>query len=234
MKKILLLIIVFSANLSNSFSQIKEWKVGITAFPLLAWSRATPEQFTNESNVRYEFSGVGTKLRGGFGFFGDYFYNDNIAFNIGLNYYFAGSGFKVTNNTQSENTVKNIATQHIQVPLGLKLISNYITDNFKIFFNPGITTDFRVVTYINGKKEYQPTSGAALVNNNKFTHFFGLNFRIAAGVEYTLPNDMTAIIGFSYSRGLLNTTKDEEYRARTKNAFMIKNDYVSLDLALRF
>ena len=237
MKKIFTLISVFYLLINFSFAQQKELKVGIRVFPSLAWSRVEPQTYIDGNGNETNFKSQPVKFRGGFGVFGDYYFNDNFAFSTGLTYYFAGSGFLYTIDSVSttvNTTIKNnYSTQHFQVPLAFKLITNEIADNTKIYISVGVAGDIRTATAINGKSNYQPLTGASK-SNNDFTYLLGLNFQVGAGVEYSLKNEMKVLLGFTYSRGLFNTSNNDAFSKLYNNSFSLKNDYVALDLGLKF
>lgn len=231
MKKIFSLfsIVYLLSHVANA--QVNELKVGIKVFPALAWSRVEPETYRDEFGNLSEFGSQPVKLRGGFGIFGDYYFNDNLAFSTGLYYYVAGSGFKIKDASGTQKY--DYAMQNFQVPLALKLFTNEIVDNLQVYFSAGTAVDFRTNTNVNGKNNFQPATGPSK-SYNEWTYLLGLNLQAGAGIEYKLQNDMKVILGFTYSRGLFNVSNNDAFRNAYNKSFSLKNDYVGLDLGLKF
>lgn len=216
----------------TSFSQVKEVKFGVKIFPAVAWSRVSPEKFVDATNQEYTFSDNGIKLRGGIGIFADYHFTDNYVFTTGLNYLVNSSGYNIKTPT---GEIKNrYSLQYVQVPIAFKLITNELADMLKVYFALGVTGDILVGTRINGEKELQVAPAAPVEKNSRFIFPISSNLNISSGIEYEISGGTKLLIGLTYSHGLANIDSGKSGVSKAYNTFAILNNYLALDLGIKF
>jgi hypothetical protein len=104
------------------------------------------------------------------------------------------------------------------VPLTLKLFTEEIGLDKKIYFQFGGTVDF--MTNSEGDEEN-------IVQSFKF---IDLNSLLAVGLEYGIGINTKIFGGIVYQRGLLNTINRNTYG----DNFNLRNDFVGLEVGLIF
>ncbi|MFN0048454.1 MAG: outer membrane beta-barrel protein [Cytophagales bacterium] len=232
-KNIIIALISFS---TLALAQEKELKFGLKAFPALAWSRVEPEAWTDGNGIKYNYAANPAQFRGGFGIYADYYYNDNVAFNFGLNYIFNSSGYTITSSDNSIASVEDkreYSIQYVQLPLALKLISNEVVDNIKIYFSAGLALNVTSGANVDGKSTYQANGSVNVTRYTSEISLFALDFITSTGVEYELDNGMKLLLGVSYMHGLfdLNTRSEDRYK---KSGFAVRNSLFALDVGIKF
>lgn len=232
-KNIFVLLITFT---TCAMAQVKELKFGLKAFPALGWSRVDPASFTKSDGSTINYEANPAQFRGGFGLFADYYYNDNVAVNFGLNYLFNSSGYSISASDGSiakSDGVREYSIQYLQLPLALKLISNEVMDNVKIYFSPGFALNLNTGANIDGKSTFQSKPGDPVKRYTKEISLFALDFIVSTGVEYELSNGMKALIGISYMHGLFdfNSRNDDFIK---DGGFAVRNSLIALDFGLKF
>ena len=242
MKKLITASLLFLLSHLPSFSQVNEVKFGVQVFPSIAWTRVTPDSYTDPAGTTYTFSSNGGKLRGGIGIFADYHFTDNYVFTTGVNYLLNASGFQVTVSNPlapglSGTGTKTYSLQYVQVPIAFKLVTNEFVDMIRAYFKVGITGDVLVGTRIDGKSSYQPAPGSPVIQNSRYISLFSTNLNLSPGIEYEIAGGTRLLIGVTYSRGLMeiNSNKSKEFFGGNDiSGFSLKNDYISLDLGVKF
>ncbi|MDX2196790.1 MAG: outer membrane beta-barrel protein [Cytophagales bacterium] len=221
---------------AGSIHAQKQYRFGIKLYPALAWSRVSPEVWADAAGIRYEYTGSGTKLRGGLGFVFDYYLSDNFVFGTGLNYYHHGSGYGIVTITSTiNNTINNNYTmQVIQLPLTAKFISNEVADRLKITVGAGFALDYMTGASNNDKSNYQKTNGGQIIYYSQDINNFNLNFTFAPGVEYELGGDFIIFTSILYGRGLLDANHGSTGIANDKNNFTWHNDYIAWEFGVKF
>ncbi len=230
MKANIIIVVMAISTLVNA--QEKELKFGVKAFPIIAWSRVSPEEYKESPTINYVFESNGAKAGAGFGIFTDYYFNENIAFSLGINYIFSSSKFLINKNGSTE-IVRNYDTQYLQLPISIKLITNEITDRVKLYISPGMGLNLLTAASVDGKSSYQKTVGEPVTRYTSELGLIDINFIIATGVEYELDNNMKLILGISYMHGFLNMNKiDTPYISNSE--FSLKNNVLGLEVGLKF
>ena len=207
-----------------SFSQVK---IGIQFSPNLSWQRIDDATKT--------LSNKGMSLKTGGGAFVDYEFSDNYAFHSGLFYTTKGSGVKFQFPTDTSGGVKDTAIkmslQYLQIPVAIKLFTNEIGTDMRMYFVVGGTINTNLTAKFNGDKSYTNSSQEA-VEYKKSINFFGLSSLVSAGVEMQLGGETWVFGGVTYNRGLLNiNNKKDGFQV---NGFQMYNEYISLDMGLKF
>lgn len=219
MKKLLLALgFLFMTN--AAFAQ---WEIGIKLSPSIATNRVVaPKEFN--------FSTMNAKTHFGGGVIADYFFGENYAFSTGIIYNAKGAGVKY-NYTKGTTTIKGedeFAIQYLEIPITLKLFTNDIATDTRLYFQAGGSLDPRISAKVNGDK--------LDADNKKYTTHFNLmdiSALFGAGAEMQMGESTRIFGGFSYHRGLIDIDDFYEEKFDNKN-IEIKNTYVALDLGLKF
>jgi len=244
MKKILLTILLGAASVSvfsqdkpaaapASTNSGKETRVSLVFSPNMTWNRATSEK--GVENETYKTSGVGVRYRTGINV--DFHFGQNASFTTGLFYLVKRANFQVNSGTKDTTLGGDYKynLQYLQVPLTLKMFTNNIADDFKLYFQLGPTLDFK----INEKRVEGDVS--TLEAKNVFL-FFDAGLMAGAGVEWQLGSSTAAFFGLSYNRSLLNGINPlikynkipSNQDPKLVNHLNMKTDFISLDLGVKF
>jgi hypothetical protein len=209
-----------------AFAQVE---IGLKVSPSISYLRTDSPSATS-------FSSESSKFSFGGGIFMDYFFGENYAFNTGL--FLTGKGGTISYTDRSGSATarveQKIAMQYLEVPLTVKLFTNEVAPDTRIYFQVGGSLAIPVQTRINGQKNYIDP-----FNSNNETsagsHVFDLDANIIGGVgaEYQLGQSTKFLAGLSYHHGLIDT---DRYFEKTRNFdnVNIKNSIFSLDLGLKF
>ena len=152
------------------------------------------------------------------GIFVDYELSENYYFNSGVN--FSARKFRFEGsydfNQVTITTEEEIKLQYVQVPISLKLYTNEVALDKKVYFQVGATADFKV------QDDYQP-----LVGDNKM-NFFDTSLLIASGMEMTMGSNTTVFGGISFNRHFLDMFSDDP------NDFSGSNSFIGLEIGVKF
>ncbi len=231
MKKALLTVAAL-ALAPAAFAQVE---IGLKVSPSISYLRTDSPSATS-------FSSESSKFSFGGGIFMDYFFGENYAFNTGL--FLTGKGGTIsyieqtgavgTGGGQPGRVEQKIAMQYLEVPLTVKLFTNEVAPDTRIYFQVGGSLAIPVQTRINGQKNYiDPFNGNS--ESTAGSHVFDVDANIigAVGAEYQLGQSTKFLAGLSYHHGLIDT---DRYFEKTRNfdSVNIKNSIFSLDLGLKF
>jgi hypothetical protein len=227
MKKILLTIAALAVA-PAAFAQVE---IGLKVSPSISYLRTGSPSATS-------FQGESSKFSFGGGIFMDYFFGQNYAFNTGL--FLTGKGGTISY-TDPKSAIatpvrveQKIAMQYLELPLTIKLFTNEVAPDTRIYFQVGGSLAVPVQTRINGEKNYID----AFDSNNETSagsHVFDIDANLigAVGAEYQLGQSTKFLAGLSYHHGLVDTDRYFE-KTRKFSDVSIKNSVFSLDLGLKF
>lgn len=227
MKKIFLTVAAL-AIAPAAFAQVE---IGLKVSPSITYLRPDSPSGTS-------FSSENSKLSFGGGVFMDYFFGENYAFNTGL--FLTGKGGTLSYNdrtatgTTSVRVEQKIGMQYLELPLTIKLFTNEVAPDTRVYFQVGGSLAVPVQVRINGEKYYTD-----LYDNNNQTkagkHVLDIDANIigGAGVEYQLGQSTKLLAGISYHHGLVDFDRYFE-RNRGFSDVNIKNSVFALDLGLKF
>lgn len=219
MKKIFLAVCCLFLT-SSAFAQ---WEIGIKLSPSVASNRVVaPKEFN--------FSAMNAKTHIGGGVILDYFFGENYAFSTGLIYNAKGAGVRY-NYTSGTTTMKGedeFGIQYLEIPVTIKLYTNDIATDTRLYFQAGGSLDPRISAKVNGEKLDEA--------NEKYTSHFNLadiSALFGVGAEKQMGESTKIFGGFSYHRGLVDIDDYYEEKFNNKN-IEIKSSYLALDLGLKF
>ena len=206
-------------------------EIGLKISPSVNYFRA--------SSQNTGFQGDGAKIGFGGGVFLDYFFGENYAFNTGL--FLTGKGGTYSYNEKVFSpggspvpVSQKLGIDYVEVPLTIKLFTNEVATDTRLFFQVGPSVAIPVGARINGDKFYNDP-----YNNNASTkaldHVFGVDVNIlgSIGAEYQLGKSTKALFGISYHHGLIDIDRYFE-KDRGFSDVTIKNSVFALDLGLKF
>jgi hypothetical protein len=227
MKKILLTVAAL-ALAPAAFAQVE---IGLKVSPSISYLRTDSPSGTS-------FSSENSKFSFGGGIFMDYFFGENYAFNTGL--FLTGKGGTISyyepiiGASTRPQVSQKIAVQYLELPLTIKLFTNEVAPDTRLYFQLGGSLAVPVQTRINGDKYYTD----AYDNNNQTKagqHVLDIDANLIGGfgAEYQLGQSTKLLAGVSYHHGLIDF---DRYFQRTRNFsdVNIKNSIFALDLGLKF
>jgi hypothetical protein len=210
MKKLL-----FSALfLLSVFIADAQVRFGFKAVPNISFNRIDAEA----DNTDFDTEGVGLRFQLGPIF--DFEFKENHYFSTGIIFTSKRSAFSAdsTFNTTTTTYTEDYSPQYLQVPVTLKLFTEEIGLDKKIYFQFGGTVDF--MTNSEGEDE----------NIVQSFRFIDLNSLLAIGMEYGIGINTKVFGGVVYQRGLLNVIKENIYG----DNFNLRNDFVGLEVGIIF
>lgn len=235
MKKILTLILATTIS-SNIFAQLK---AGLKFSPTLAMNAITDNSGI-EDNESYDDNGLGLRYSTGINL--DFHFNNTVAFGTGLWFSVRKVGITTTNDlvpSPNNKTDEVYNLQYLQIPLTLKMFTNEIADDMRLYFQVGPSVDFKINEKLLKGNELDKPVYAAAFNDGKRAVFSYIDLSIigGAGVEYQMGEHTALFAGLSYNRGLLNSLNpllkwgDGSYVNADINN---KTSAISLDLGIKF
>jgi len=214
-----------------AFAQVE---IGLKVSPSISYLRTNSPSATS-------FQSESSKLSFGGGIFMDYFFGQNYAFNTGL--FLTGKGGTISYLDRNPNPVSSsgsvrveqkIALQYLELPLAIKLFTNEVAPDTRIYFQVGGSLAVPVQARINGEKNYIDASNSnSETSAGSHVLLIDANFIGAMGAEYQLGQSTKLLAGISYHHGLVNLDRYFE-RTRGFSDVNIKNSVFSLDLGLKF
>jgi hypothetical protein len=227
MKKIFLTVAAL-ALAPAAFAQVE---IGLKVSPSIAYLRP-------DSPAGTSFASEKSKLSFGGGVFMDYFFGENYAFNTGL--FLTGKGGTISYNDRTAGGATNvrveqkIAMQYLELPLTIKLFTNEVAPDTRVYFQVGGSVAVPVQVRINGEKYYtDPYDNNNQTKAGKHVLDIDANIIGGAGVEYQLGQSTKLLAGLSYHHGLIDFDRYFE-RNRGFSDVNIKNSVFALDLGLKF
>jgi len=202
-----------------------QWEIGLKITPSISGNRVVaPDEFN--------FKSLNAKTHFGGGVIADYFFSENYAFSTGLIYNARGAGvsynYSPTTGSTRQQGSDEFSIQYLEIPITLKLYTNDIATDTKLYFQAGGSLDPRISAKVNNDK-----LDADDESNTRHFNFMDISALIAAGAEKQVGESTKVFAGISYHRGLADI--DNYYEDRFNNKKIeIKNSYFALDLGLKF
>lgn len=227
MKKIVFPVF-FSLVLNSVFSQID---IGIQIAPSISINRVANDikEFTLEADkANFSFT-AGPVI--------DAYFTDNIAFSTGIWY----ANKKST--LISEGTNLAYSLQYVQVPITVKLFTNNISNNSRLYSQLGGTLDVKITEKALNDQTLE------LRKSRAFGKLYDAGLLISAGIETNIGTSNKLYAGISYHRGLVNVyTKDmrnhlkqlakdttpTDHSEIDSSQMAYKNDLISLIVGFKF
>lgn len=214
-----------------SLSAFSQLRLGLRFSPGLAFNRAMEQEPNDTINVSER--GVGIRFFAGPEF--NFILGENYVFTTGIWYASRRSGITISD-VEAGDLLKAVYNlQYLQIPLTMKLYTNDIAVDTKLYFQLGGTFD----TKLNDRANQ---IDVRRITVDKFRRF-DASILIGSGVQLQMGQNTFLLAGISYTRGLINTIKLnpdvlvlDSGRAidPTTLDVTLNNDLLALDLGLRF
>lgn len=228
MKKFLLAFLVMGASVGTAAAQVE---IGLKVSPSITNLRAESPSSTTGTGFQNEKAKVGI----GGGVIVDYFFGQNYAFSTGI--FLTGKGGTVSYYDAATNTrqKQKIGIQYLEVPVTVKLFTNDIATDTKLYFQVGGTLNGALSARINGDKFYQDPGYKPAESSKASKHVIVPDVALLGGlgVEYQMGQSTRLLVGLSYHRGVVNIDRYFE-KTRKFRDVSLKNNEVALDLGIKF
>ncbi len=231
MKKVLLSLGLALGILSTAQAQVE---IGLKISPNIGFNR-----FTDSKTVKLGNDGSRPHIGGGLVV--DFFFGENYAFNTGLELVSKGGSTKSVSTTTVDDGVGGTTTvvtpytlklgaQYVQAPLGIKLFTNEIAPDTRLYFLLGGEVGVLAGARDNGSKTFKGT----FHKDDKVTKYintFEAGVQVGLGAELLMGKSTKAFGGVSYHRGLTNIADKTLYNDK---GVAMQNDLFALDIGLKF
>ncbi len=186
----------------------------------------------------------------------DFYFGQNYAFATGLWYTGKRLGVKEIITRRVDGVLENSETisvnnnQYLQIPVTLKLFTNEVASDMRVFFQLGGLLDFKLSENL---KTWNSTVGERKPKDNAYNPL-GISLYLGSGVEYQMGENTVLFGGLSYQRKLTNSLSksgpfpkaalNEDTQAVTNirnerdgnaiKAYSVFGDLVSLEIGIKF
>lgn len=207
MKKYLVILVIL---MSISYARAQT-ELGLKISPLLSVNRVTDD----EDDLNVSADGVGFRMS--FGPIVDIYLKENYYISTGIFYTPKRAGIVTNDGVTSKK--EDYKLQYLQLPAGLKLYTNELALDKRLYFQIGTLTEIKI--------HEKNDDGDIYIEK-----FRPVDFSVMAGfgLEYRIGVSSSVFGGISYTRGLINAASKRLGDAD----FSLKNDLVSLDFGIKF
>lgn len=210
MKQFIFVIVTLFASIEG-FTQVK---IGLQLSPVLSSNRVETQ------SDQYTLKNDGSKLKFKLGVIVDLPLSDNYYFSTGLLYVPKRVALKATETLTNITIAEEYNLQYLQIPLTMKLYTNEISLDTRLFFNLGANAEIAI------SEKFDKDN--VIIEDFKF---FDMSLVLGAGIEYKLGTNTTVYGAIVYNRGLVNPIGDA---LDVGEKILLKNDMISLDLGIKF
>lgn len=223
------------------FGQDSKFKLSLRFAPNLSMTRVVDK----DENDRHNFEAGGSGLRFSAGILGEQYFNKNYAFYSGLWYTSYRSSMKFNSENSSPSyagsTIRNI--QYVQIPLALKMLTNEIGTDMRMYFVIGGTAGFRISEKEVEFKSTEPANAdgvQSITRPRKSDNAYilpDLGLLTTIGVEYQMGENTALFGGISYNRGLLNAAGSKGpfvHSLSSSRYYRVSHSLISLEMGIRF
>lgn len=209
---LILLLLTISLNVAQA-----QTKLGLKFSPTASLNR-----ISNQSDT-LDFSDDGAAIKFLFGLSADVEISDTYSFSTGVIYTPKHVSFAVVGENGGSYVIglEEYRLHYLMVPISLKLYTNEIQPDAKLYFQVGATGEVKIFD--------EPTD-ERYVGIEKF-NLFNASALLGLGLEYKVGLNTILTGGFSYYRGLLNAINKT---IQIDDELIIKNDMISFDIGVKF
>lgn len=183
----------------------------------------------------------GASVRFSAGPIADFFFADNYAISTGLWYTVKRASFRVPNgsftdaqgNSLGSQTIYNLQT--IQIPVTVKLYTNEIAPDIRVYFQLGGTFDGKLAE--KAKEENNNLLATLSEQQDEKAAFKPIDIALylGAGAEMVLGTNTAIFGGLNYNRGLVNALTGLDYNgSKINDDLKLRNQLVSLEVGIKF
>ena len=199
----------------SAFGQIQDYKIGIKIGPSFSNVRTSVEG----SNTSLNRDGTAVKFL--LGAFVDIPFKENYYFHTGINFASKATKIRASSNTVPGPLNEEYDHEYLQVPMLLKLYTNEIFLDTRLFFNFGLVPELRLNT-----SNEDPAN--LLVTKFKT---FDLAGNFGGGVERGIGVNTRVFASLNYNIGFLNQISVQN---PAWNTFDLKSNLISLEFGVKF
>ena len=216
-KFILIISILFVSYLSNAQS-----KLGLKFSPVISSNRVALVDST------YDVTSDGSNGTFSVGLIYDHEITETYFFSTGLIFVPKKTSFLVSGEEDTtslpagQSPRESYKLQYLQVPISLKLFTNEVMPDGRVFFQVGTALEFLV----NNEPEKEDYTLVKDFRTVDFSVLLGGGFEYRAGINTTLFAEV------SYQRGLINQVK--ALRENFQEELFIRSNVVMIDLGIKF
>jgi hypothetical protein len=227
-KTLLALTLLMGGAVTTASAQVE---IGLKLSPSVTGLRVS-----SPSGLAFERDGSRAGIGGGVVI--DYFFGQNYAFSSGLNLTFKGGGIRYQDvdgplSSQTVTRTQKLGFQYVEIPISLKLFTNEIATDTKLYFQVGGTANARVAARVNGDKFYTDPATAKETKATEHVIVPDAALLGGLGVEYQVGQSTKVFGGVSYHRGLFNIDRYFD-KIRGYQDVVLKNTEIALDLGIKF
>ncbi len=229
MKKTAVLFLLLGLSLSG-FAQVK---LGLRVAPSV-----TVNSVIGDGD--YENAGPnGSSVRFSAGPIADFFFADNYAFSTGLWYTVKRASFQwptrfrdANDNDLGNTVVYNL--QNIQIPVTMKLYTNEVAPDLRVYFQLGGTFDVKVAEKAKDRKD-NPLYRLSEDQDKSAFKPLDVSLYMGAGAELVMGENTAVFGGLTYNRGLVNALGGVEYNgSKINDDLRLRNQLISLEVGIKF
>ncbi len=210
MKRFIFLLVILFGSI-DAFTQVK---IGLQLSPSISSNRI--ESQSDQFSIKND----GSKLKFKFGIVADFPLADNYYFSTGLLYTTKRVGVTAVETLSGTSISEEYDLQYLQIPLTMKLYTNEIVLDTRLFFNLGANAEIAISEKFNKDN--------VIIEDFKL---FDTSLVLGAGVERKMGANTAVYVAIMYNRGLINpisTSMDIDEK------ILLKNDMIGLDLGIKF
>ncbi len=211
MKKKIILLSFLILLTSQSFSQ---FRIGLSVQPGINNSRISSQT----DSLTYLSAGSSFKIWPGLFF--EFEMQQNYIFSTGI--YWTPKKFDIQLASGQEIRDYTKTIQYIQLPLYLKLLTDEISLDKKIYFDLGPALEVKVEESLGGDEE------EVYIDDIKS---WNISLHFGAGIEMRIGINTIVTGGVSYYRGMVNSINPDSL---VEDSLRIKSDFYALNLGIKF
>lgn len=210
-KNVLLFVLILLS--SSAFSQ---FKLGFQLAPTLSANRVSEESDLSD------IDSDGTGLRVALGPIADFQITDNYYISTGILFASKRAGFEISDPLSTSTIKEEYKLQYIQIPATMKLFTNEVGLDKRLYFQFGGTFEFNIL-------EEKEAERNVLVEDFRL---FDISLLVGLGMEYQLGTSTVAFAGISYHRGMVNAISEQN--PAIDGDLSLKNDCIALNFGIKF
>lgn len=226
MKKSLILLQVLLLTSLASQAQDTKFRLGLRLAPSIATSRVLDKDEKDGA----DFKSNGSGIRFSAGLNGDFYFGKNYAFMTGLWYTVKRAGLK-----EGNTNIKVVYNaQYLQIPVALKLYTNEIAVDTKLYFILGGTLGAKIAEK---RKELDGVTSDMVTKEGDAFSIFDGGLLLGAGAEYQMGENTILFGGLTYNRGLTNAMSKKglyDSEEKSSNTYTINNNLLGLEVGIKF
>ena len=235
----------------SGFAQEGALKVGFRLAPGTNVATVKDNDGT-PSGIRYTADGQTAKYENvagvGASFFLDYYFKDNVGFSTGL--WFTQKNFHISNRDGAYYGTSVYKTTYLQIPLLLKLRSNELFKNFRLYGTFGPTIDFKTGEKLDGP-DYAHYWNMAQNNYVSYRErnasgrpvklFNPIDFTLylSVGANYEITDKLEVFAGLFFNKGFVNAVNPklrfaDPNQTKVNTDISIKSLLIGLEMGVTY